>query len=643
MIQLDKLREALLNEIKLPDVKGRHLFIARLRLMIFILCWVLFAVFYSEIWIKIPLISLIFNVGFLVTAICYWNILHEKRILSMAGLEILADLVSQTTIIYILGPDSTAVFLMYGFYIMGAGVFFGFRVALLASILALLLYWALILSMQMGFLHPFVYPAMESKILSLKGFGYLFNLLLLPIVLAILIYATRIAHYFTTIKERALELKNIQLLALNKIGSVIRSTVNFKSVTDQVLQGVIQGLGFDTCFLALLDESKSLSLFYFPKENPYSHFFKKMFEEATLPQTATENAINKVLSTNKAIIRNDFVEICKGLEPAVASDKILKLQKDLFIKKFVIAPLVAENRVIGALIGASRKEFVEDTVLENLDHFANQAALALESSELFERIKEKNKELEKLNRVKSEFLAMMSHELRTPLNAIMGYSETLIDESIGKLNDEQKKALREVYKSANHLLNDINNILDLAKLESGKMELSKEVFSLSDVIEDIKRTVLPLLTKKNLIFKNSVDEKLPLIEADSRKIRQILLNLVGNSIKFTPEKGLIEISASFISGEQAIKSFGLKETFSFKNGNCFLISVKDTGIGIKAENLPTIFDSFRQVDSRFTRQYQGTGLGLSLCKQLVELHHGVIAVTSTYGKGSEFKFLIPKM
>ncbi len=645
-MQIESFRQALLDEIKLPDFKGRHLFIARLRLIIFVLCWLLFVIFYRGIWKEAPFVPLVFNIGFLITSLCYWNIVHERFVLTMAAFEVLADVISQTTIIYLLGPDTAVVFLFYGMYVIAAGSFFGYIMALMAGTLALLSYCGLIFFLNMGWVHPFVYKGPASFAFESEGFGYFFNLVCLPTALGVIVYGARIAHYFSKVKERALETRNVQLLALNRIGSTIRRAMNLKGVIDQVLKGVIQGLGFDVCFLALLSKNESKVLFYVPEGNSSSALMDerlgKKLSDAYLPLEAIENSAYQAILKNRVIIRNDMREMTRGLVPEISEAKAVEIQRDLGFKKFVITPLVAERKVVGALIGASRKAYVEESVIDTLDNFANQAALAIESAQLIEELQTKNIQLEEANKIKSDFLAIMSHELRTPLTAIIGYSEILLDNVLGELSKEQKDSMTEVLKNAENLLHLINSILDLAKVEAGKMDLNLESFMVMNVIADVAQTVHPLISKKNLQLLIDVPQDLPPLHADPRKLRQILLNLIGNAIKFTKEEGRIVVAASFYK-----KADILADEFRFKphrysQTGVFRIAVKDSGIGIKPEHLSHIFDIFQQVDSTFTRKYQGTGLGLALTRELVELHGGIIAVSSEFGKGSEFKFILPE-
>ena len=230
---------------------------------------------------------------------------------------------------------------------------------------------------------------------------------------------------------------------------------------------------------------------------------------------------------------------------------------------------------------------------------------------------------EEANRTKSEFLANMSHELRTPLNAIIGFAEIMRDGICGELNDDQMSSVIDIHESGKHLLQMINDILDLSKVEAGKMELQPEVFSLSRAIDDVQSIIRDMANKKHLNLQVIVPEDLPEIYADQVKFKQIMYNLLSNAVKFTPERESITISVS-------------------SDDDQFLISAADTGVGIDPEDQEAIFDEFKQLDSSQSRQYEGTGLGLALTKRLVELHGGRIWVESEgLGMGSTFSFTIP--
>ncbi len=230
--------------------------------------------------------------------------------------------------------------------------------------------------------------------------------------------------------------------------------------------------------------------------------------------------------------------------------------------------------------------------------------------------------LERANKMKSEFLANMSHELRTPLNAIIGFAEVLRDKIAGDLNEEQTDFVTDIHSSGCHLLQMINDILDLSKIEAGKMELQYEVFPVHDAIEEVYTILKGLANKKHLELKTEILTDVKNIEADRVKFKQILYNLLSNAIKFTPENGKIAVEAGVVD-------------------DMLQVSVSDTGIGMKSQDREKVFKEFWQADSSFARKYEGTGLGLALTKRIVEMHGGKIWFESEYGKGSIFYFALP--
>ncbi len=235
---------------------------------------------------------------------------------------------------------------------------------------------------------------------------------------------------------------------------------------------------------------------------------------------------------------------------------------------------------------------------------------------------EKTEEVEEANQAKSEFLAHMSHELRTPLNVIIGFSELMVDEVPGKINEEQRQSLNDILDSSQHLLSLINDVLDLSKVEAGKMRLRLTNLALAEVIEPLTRTMMPILAPRKQSLDVEIEEGLPPVHADKAKIRQVLLNLLSNSAKFTPDGGKLKIEAGR------------------ENGWC-QVSVIDNGIGINKEDQERMFEPFYQPDNPITKEKGGTGLGLIVTKQIIERHGGRIWVESEYGKGSRFTFTLP--
>ncbi len=286
-------------------------------------------------------------------------------------------------------------------------------------------------------------------------------------------------------------------------------------------------------------------------------------------------------------------------------------------------PLLREHRIIGGLIVNRRTpgEFSPD-VIELLRTFAAQSALAIQNAQLFQEIEEKGHQLEVANRHKSEFLASMSHELRTPLNAVIGFSEVLLDRMFGELNPKQDEYLQDILTSGRHLLSLINDILDLAKIEAGRMELEVTDFHLPQAIDNSITLIRERAARRAITLAVDVDPRLGEIKGDERKVKQVLLNLLSNAIKFTPEGGRV--------GVQARLADGFTE-----------ISVTDTGVGIAPEDHEAVFEEFRQVGADYAKKHEGTGLGLTLSRRFVELHGGKIWVKSQLDQGATFTFTLP--
>ncbi|MBF0558138.1 MAG: response regulator [Nitrospirae bacterium] len=291
------------------------------------------------------------------------------------------------------------------------------------------------------------------------------------------------------------------------------------------------------------------------------------------------------------------------------------------------------------------KDITEKKRLEKAIELRN-----LELQELNERLEEKvfdrtkdlekaNRELEQSSRLKSQFISTMSHELRTPLNSILGFSNLLADEVFGSLTDKQKRHVANINNSGSHLLQLINNILDIAKIESGKMELHYEDFDASLAIAEVESIIQPLAERKKQKILLNLSEPTSFIRADRIKFKQILYNLLSNAVKFSPENENIRLSTEIIDSRKGGRVSDLT-TFPGIDASMKL-SVTDSGIGIKKEHHEMIFSEFVQVDGSFSRRYEGTGLGLALTKRLVELHGGEIFLKSKEGLGSTFTIVLP--
>ena len=293
------------------------------------------------------------------------------------------------------------------------------------------------------------------------------------------------------------------------------------------------------------------------------------------------------------------------------------------IRAAIGAPMMWEGGVIGAIwVARDYAAAFSDKEIALLRTFADQAVIAIQNARLFREIQDKSRQLEIANQHKSAFLASMSHELRTPLNAIIGFSEVLLARYFGELNEKQDDYLKDIHNSGKHLLNLINDVLDLSKVEAGRMELDLSRFDLPSALADAMTLIRERATKHGIGLGLDVAPEIESVEADERKFKQIMVNLLSNAVKFTPDGGRVDVSAVRQDGGA-------------------LIAVKDTGIGIAPEDQEAVFEEFRQVGTDYMSKQEGTGLGLALVRRFVELHGGRIWVESAPGKGSTFYFTLP--
>jgi signal transduction histidine kinase len=291
-------------------------------------------------------------------------------------------------------------------------------------------------------------------------------------------------------------------------------------------------------------------------------------------------------------------------------------------RTILCVPMLREGVPIG-LLGLTRSEVrsFTDKQIELVTTFADQAAIAIENVRLFDEIQDKSRQLEEASQHKSQFLANMSHELRTPLNAILGYTELMADGAYGEPSEESLGVLKRLEANGKHLLGLINDVLDLSKIEAGQLVLELSDYCIQDIAQTVRSTLEPLAADKKLAFKVEVAPKLPSGRGDGRRLTQVLINLVGNAIKFTD------------AGEVAIKA-------EAKNGS-FHVSVRDTGPGISSADQAKLFQEFQQADNAITKKKGGTGLGLAISKRIIEMHGGKIWVESQPGQGSTFAFTLP--
>ena len=414
-------------------------------------------------------------------------------------------------------------------------------------------------------------------------------------------------------RTRALSRSVEELKALGEVGRAVSSTLDLKTVLTTIVSRANQLSGTDAGAIYEFDEARE-EFHLLATQNLDDEFVELL--RAT-PIRKGEGATGRMAEDRKPIQIPDIAQ--EGVYRSRLRDALLRAG----YRSLLAVPMLREDHIIGGFVVNRRApgEFSAE-VVELLKTFATQSALALQNARLFREIEEKSEQLEIANRHKSEFLANMSHELRTPLNAIIGFSEVLVERMFGELNAKQDEYLRDIFSSGRHLLSLINDILDLAKIEAGRMELELGRFDLPAAMENALTLVKGRAATHAIVLHLEVDGRLGEFVGDERKIKQVLVNLVSNAVKFTPEGGRVEVRAAPANG-------GVE------------FAVSDTGIGIAPEDQEAIFEEFRQVGTDYAKKREGTGLGLSLTKRIVELHGGRIWVKSQVGQGSTFTFTLP--
>jgi signal transduction histidine kinase len=400
--------------------------------------------------------------------------------------------------------------------------------------------------------------------------------------------------------------------ALSEVGRAVNSTLDLPTVLTTIVDRATHLSGADAGVIYEYDEPTT---------------------EFRLRATANlEDAIVELLRTapirlgesaaGQAAARREPVEIPDIAAGGAYQGRVRDALLGAGHRALLVVPLLRESQVIGALT-VTRKAagvFTPETV-ELLKTFATQSVLAIQNARLFREIAEKSRQLEVASQHKSEFLASMSHELRTPLNAILGFNEMILGQVYGEVPAELQEPLTDIQHSGTHLLRLINNVLDLAKIEAGRMELALADYSVPDTVERVRTSLRPLAADKGLELAVVVPPDLPLAHGDAGRITQCLMNLAGNALKFTRE-GRVEIGVEL-------------------QGDRLVFRVTDTGIGIADDRLESVFAEFQQADTTIASEFGGTGLGLSITRKFVEMHRGRIWVESELEKGSTFSFAVP--
>jgi signal transduction histidine kinase len=401
-----------------------------------------------------------------------------------------------------------------------------------------------------------------------------------------------------------------ELRALGEISQAVNSTLDLDNVLKTIVIKAVQLSGTEAGAIYIFDEVQQRFL---------------LRTTQGLDQETTAALLNERIDLSNAYIASAIKQREPFQIPDMSDEASTPVNGILLrggFRALLVAPLLQPDRVLGLLV-VRRKEpglFATRTI-DLLKTFAAQSVLAIQNARLFQELEEKSQQLEIASQHKSQFLANMSHELRTPLNAVLGYTELILNNVYGEPAERMRVVVGRVRSNGKHLLKLINDVLDLSKIEAGQLTLSLADFSMKQVVESVYAAVEPLAAEKQLALKVELSPNLPRGHGDDRRLTQVLLNLVGNAIKFT-DAGEVAINASAANGT-------------------FTLSVRDTGPGIDPADQDKIFEEFRQSDSSATKKKGGTGLGLSIARRIVEMHDGRIWVESSVGSGATFFFSVP--
>lgn len=420
-----------------------------------------------------------------------------------------------------------------------------------------------------------------------------------------------------------LEQRTRRLTSMHHITSIVTSTLDDDIVFSSAAQLLTQLFDIDHCFIALLDEPTNTMIMRveYPEQG-HTGMRLSLQDNSTL---------ERLIEYNTVISIDSVADTSLDAPTAAAVE-------ELGIRSLLLVPLNVRDRVTGILcIDTQQNEhhFTDDE-RETFMSIAGQVAMAMNNAELYRQAVSANK-------LKSEFLANISHELRTPLNAIIGYSDMLLSTTYGDLNERQKDRMGRVNISGRHLLAMINDVLDLSKIEAGQLQLSPKLMLVSDIVSICMDQVRANAEARGLTLDVHTSPDEPHVMGEPERVKQILMNLLDNAVKFTPQ-GMVSVEVEpleLVDGEVVDGDIQPPARLTLADGLWVALRVSDTGIGIQPEDQHVIFEAFRQVDGSTMREYGGTGLGLALTRQLVQLHGGVIWVDSTFGQGSSFTVLLP--
>jgi signal transduction histidine kinase len=426
------------------------------------------------------------------------------------------------------------------------------------------------------------------------------------------VLAIQNARLFNEINEAL----NQQTAVSGVLGVITSSPNNLQAVFDAILEKAMHLCEAHMASLSLYDGDKYLNAAQRGSSAAFAEWFAKRGPYKPAPNSGTA----------RMIVERQPIQIPDLIDSPGYRDRtpgVIALVELGGARSYALVPMIKEGEFVGtiAVYRPEVRPFTQKQI-DLVGTFANQAVIAIENVRLFKEIQDKNAQLAAASQHKSQFLANMSHELRTPLNAIIGFSDALLEKMFGDMNSKQESYIKHILSSGKHLLALINDILDLSKIEAGRMELELSTVHVPSALHDAVNLVRERAKRHNLALECNIDPKLATITADERKFKQIMLNLLSNAVKFTPDGGRVDVDARLLNDHVEV-------------------SVKDTGVGIPEKEQAVVFEEFRQVGNPYSAKQEGTGLGLALVRRFVELHGGAIRLVSELGKGSTFAFTLP--
>jgi signal transduction histidine kinase len=416
-----------------------------------------------------------------------------------------------------------------------------------------------------------------------------------------------------TLALNAVTKRSQHLAVLNTIGATVSQSLDLSGIVKQAVDKIAETLAFDAVWIYQLDPRRRMLRMI--AYHGLSEETAKSMAERSIDQGISA----PVLKTGTRLVFEDLQHDERYRELSRAGTVA-----SLGFKAAAAFPIRTKDKIIGALhVTSLTKRYFALEELQLLESIAQQIGAALENATLFAELREAKESAELSDRAKSDFLANMSHELRTPLNAIIGFSEMLVDEKAGPVNPDQREFINDILKSGRHLLTLISDVLDLARVASGKLELKPQSFSLREAIVETCNIVKPMADEKKVAINVDMRIDNDIVDLDPLRFKQVLYNLLSNAIKYNYDNGHVNVAVS-VSEQNQIR-----------------LQVKDTGIGIKEEDLPRIFQDFVQLDIGSAKVQPGTGLGLALTKKILEEQKGSITAESEVGQGSTFTVVLP--